>query len=140
MAAITFRSPDDTPAVVVGDNIPPGPLRDLLGEDEMSNQLRAYHAGGADEPQMFEITVQPNCGPPAHAHAEGEIMYVLEGEMHVGRRKLTPGCSVYIPGYTLYSFRAGPQGLRFLNFRARKDSGLITKDELVAMRRAPAPD
>jgi hypothetical protein len=39
-----------------------------------------------------------------------------------------------IPKYTLYSFRAGSRGLRFLNFRARANGIFISKDELTAMR------
>jgi hypothetical protein len=61
---------------------------------------------------------------------------VLEGEMIVGARRLTAGCSVFIPGHTLYSFKAGPDGLRFLNFRPHKVSGLITEEELAAVRKA----
>ena len=138
MPSITFRSPDDTPALVMGDLVPPGPLREKIGEGEMSNRKRDFHPGGPEALQMFEVEMEPNGGPHPHAHAEDEIMFVLEGEMHFGRRVLTPGCSAYIPAYTLYSFRAGPQGLRFLNFRGRKDSAYFTTEELRARQAAGA--
>jgi hypothetical protein len=134
MAKIEFRTLEDTPVYVVRDRVPEGPLREHIGESELDNQVRMYFPGSADELQMFEAILEPNCGPDPHAHHEDEIVYVVEGEMHFGRRVLTPGCSVRIPKYTLYSFRAGPQGLRFLNFRARANGIFISKDELMAMR------
>src|SRR5262249_59718587 len=96
------------------------------------------HPGGPDALQMFEVEMEPNHGPHPHAHAEDEIMFVLEGEMHFGRRVLTPGASAYIPAYTLYSFRAGPNCLRFLNFRARTASPFFTTEELRARQQAGA--
>ena len=93
-----------------------------------------YFPGGSDALQMFEVILEPGTGPDAHAHHEDEIVHVLAGEMHFGNRVLTPGCAAMIPAYTLYSFRAGPEGLRFLNFRARANGVYISKDELVALR------
>jgi quercetin dioxygenase-like cupin family protein len=138
MASITIRSPEDTPAVVTGDVMPPGPHRDKFDEAELRNTVRLYHRGGPDTIQMFEVEVQPNDGPRPHAHAEDEIIFVLSGELHFGARVLTAGSSVHIPGLTLYSFRAGPEGARFLNTRPRADATYITKDELMEMRKETA--
>jgi Cupin domain len=135
VAAITIRSPEDTPAFVPRDVMPEGPHRDKFSDGDLDNEIRPYHGGGPDTIQMFEVTVPPNNGPNPHAHAEDEIIYVLEGELHIGSRVLGPNCSVYIPGHTLYTFRAGPNGARFLNTRPRADSTYITKAELVAMRK-----
>ena len=138
MAKIEFRMLEDTPAFVLRDRIPAGPLRDHIGESELDNSVRMYFPGGSEQLQMFEAILEPNCGPDPHAHHEAEIVFVLEGEMHFGRRVLTPGSSAFIPAYTLYSFRAGPEGLRFLNFRARANGVFISKDELMAMRHSGA--
>jgi hypothetical protein len=61
---------------------------------------------------------------------------VIEGEMHFGNRVCTPGTTVYIPGRSLYAWSAGPDGLRFLNFRGGGDYTYITKEDLVASRKA----
>ena len=135
MPVITIRSPEDTPAFVPRDVMPDDSRRAKLSDGDLNNEVRAYHPGGPDTIQMFEVTVHPNEGPHPHAHAEEEIIFVLEGELHVGRRVLTPGCSVYIPGYTLYSFRAGPKGARFLNTRPRADASYLTKEDLNAVRK-----
>ena len=78
--------------------------------------------------------MEPGTGPDSHAHHEDEIVFVLEGEMHFGNRVLHPGECAMIPKFTLYSFRAGPEGLRFLNIRPRANGVYISKDELMQMR------
>jgi hypothetical protein len=110
-------------------------MREKLGEGELATAVRVFHPGGPDTLQLFEVNVEPDGVIEQHAHQEDEIIFVLEGELHLGRRVLSPGCSVHIPGLTLYTFRAGPNGLRFLNFRGRQDTTYITKDEIMAMRR-----
>jgi quercetin dioxygenase-like cupin family protein len=133
VAPLTFRSPEDTQSFVTGDVIP-DTLADKFGEGDLRLQVRAYHPGGPDALQLMEITVAPNDGPNAHAHEEDEIMFVLEGELHFGAHVVTAGSSVHIPRRTLYSFRAGPDGCRFVNVRARADDSYITKDELRTQR------
>jgi hypothetical protein len=60
-------------------------------------------------------TAQPAVAP-SHAHSEDEIIHILDGEMQLGRHRLTPGMSVAIPGNRRYGFRI-PSGCRFLNYR-----------------------
>ena len=134
MGAITIRSSEDTPLVVTRDVVPEGPFREKLGEGELATAVRVFHPGGPEELQLFEVNVEPNGVIDQHAHQENEIIFVLQGEVHRGCRVPTPGYSVQIPGLTLYTFRAGPDGLRFLNFRARQDATYISKAELMAMR------
>jgi len=95
---------------------------------------RTHHAGSDTELQMFEVRVPPGFVTESHAHDEDEIIFVLEGEMKLGARVLRSGSSAMIPGKTLYGFTAGADGLRFLNFRARRDSTFHTKEEFVAQR------
>jgi hypothetical protein len=45
------------------------------------------------------------------------------------------GSSAMFPGKTLYGFSAGPEGLRFLNFRARRDATFHTKEQFMAQRK-----
>jgi quercetin dioxygenase-like cupin family protein len=138
MPAIEFRTPEDTPAVALRDRLPEGPVGERIRPEQLDNTTRMYFPGGPDSLQMFEVWVEPNCGPSAHAHQEAEIIYVLEGELHVGRRVLTAGCAVHIPALTLYSFQAGPEGLRFLNFRARANGVFVSKEELLEKRKEAA--
>jgi quercetin dioxygenase-like cupin family protein len=95
--------------------------------------------GGPSELELFEIRLNPNHENESHAHVEDEILYVLEGSLIFGRRELRAGSAVLIPGSTLYSFKTGENGARFLNFRPRKaERVVIWKDELLAERKAQA--
>ena len=51
-----------------------------------------------------------------------------------GRRVCGGGSSFFIPGNTLYGFRAGSAGCRYLNFRARADTTFFTKEDFVGSR------
>jgi uncharacterized cupin superfamily protein len=102
--------------------------------EELDGLRRIQQPGSEDELQLFEIRVQPNVTAAAHAHAEDEIIYVVSGELTFGSQVLTAGHSVYIPGMTLYSFRSGPEGTHFLNFRGRQDLTYFRKSEFLEMR------
>ena len=52
-----------------------------------------------------------------HSHSADEIIFVIEGEMLMGQRRLPPGTAVAIDGATRYRFGASDDGLAFLNFR-----------------------
>ncbi|HZP28332.1 MAG TPA: cupin domain-containing protein [Acidimicrobiia bacterium] len=133
MPPLRISRPESTPQVVTGDVVS-GEMRAKLGDGDLGTAVRTYHPGSESELQLFEVAVEPDALIGQHAHGEDEIIYVLDGELRLGRQVLTRGASVYIPGGTLYSFRAGPEGLRFLNFRARQDRTYLTKQELVANR------
>lgn len=52
-----------------------------------------------------------------HYHTANEIIYLLDGEMHVGRRVLLPGTALAIDANTPYGFGTGEEGLSFILFR-----------------------
>lgn len=101
--------------------------------------VRYHHPGSETELQLFEVWFPAGHVVKAHAHRTDEVVWVLEGELHLGARLLRPGTSVYLPGLTLYGFTAGPEGLRILNFRATKEIGTISKEQLLLERAASEP-
>jgi redox-sensitive bicupin YhaK (pirin superfamily) len=103
-------------------------------EEQDTQEMRMYFPGGPEDLQLFEVRVQPGGRTQAHAHTESEIIYVLEGDVEFGGRSFPAGSAINVPGETLYSFRAGPNGLRFLNFRGRRDFTFISKDDFMAER------
>jgi mannose-6-phosphate isomerase-like protein (cupin superfamily) len=108
------------------DRVPPAELH--------HQSVGYYFPGGPDECQLFEVRCDPDKQFNPHAHEEDEIMFVLEGELHLGRQVFYAGSALFIPGRTLYAFRSGPEGLTFLNFRPRADRTYISRAELVAAR------
>ena len=101
-----------------------------------TNKSKVHLEGSDTEPHLFEPGFAPNTGAEPHAHGVDEVFHIIEGELHFGRQVYPVGSSVYIPAYTLYSFTAGDEGCRFLNFRARRDSSTYSKEELVEYLRA----
>lgn len=53
-----------------------------------------------------------------HSHSEDEIIFIVSGQIRLGRKLFPEGTAIAIPGDTLYSFTAGPDGMAFVNFRA----------------------
>lgn len=107
---------------------------DVADDDLRDGAIRVHHAGSETAPYMHEVRVPPNYETVAHAHREAEIMYVLDGEMRFGSRIAGPGSSIYISAMTLYGFSTGPAGCRFLNFRPREDTSLVTREQFAAER------
>jgi quercetin dioxygenase-like cupin family protein len=54
-----------------------------------------------------------------HYHTSDEIIFILSGEMVIGRRRLKPGTALAIDADTRYGFGVGEPGLSFVNFRPR---------------------
>ncbi len=131
--------------IVEADSIAWQPVREAVAPEvaarmsaaERDADVRILHAGSDDELQLFEAHIAANEEVSLHAHAAHEIIYILEGELLIGRKRLGPGASAFIAAQTLYGFRAGPQGVRFLNFRGDANTSFITRDEFLAARSAP---
>ena len=97
-----------------------------------------HHEGSATRPQLFEVELGPDQEVGLHAHEHDEIIYVVDGSLVVGQQVLRPGSSLAIAGGTVYGFRAGTDGVHFLNFRPCFDEGVLTVEEARARRRAVA--
>lgn len=107
-----------------------------VADDYPGQCHQIHHPGSESELQLFTVRLPPGDGFDSHAHRTDEIIYVLEGELHFGAQVIPAGSSVYVPADTLYAFKAGPNGLTFLNFRAVRDDTFITKAQFVAERAA----
>lgn len=130
MPAITFVRPGESTWV----------QRDQDSEHTASiiprtNRTQVHLQGSDTRPHLFEPGFAPNTGPAPHAHAVDEVFYILEGELRFGRQVYPAGSTIFIPALTLYSFTAGDDGCRFLNFRARLDPRTYTPAELVEILR-----
>jgi quercetin dioxygenase-like cupin family protein len=93
-----------------------------FNEEVLNSTVRVHEPGDEVTPQLFESILGPNIFVEFHSHASDEIVYVVQGSLELGKRSLGPGSSVFVGADTLYSFRSGPEGLQFLNFRPRKDT------------------
>jgi redox-sensitive bicupin YhaK (pirin superfamily) len=133
MAAIKFFDPT-TSAFMKPADVYPESLKQRLTAAEVADTSVRLHHGAPGKLQLFEIQLEPNLEISTHAHTDDEIIAVVEGALHLGRRVCGAGSSMFIPGNTLYGFRAGPEGCRYLNFRAQADSTFFTKEDLLEAR------
>lgn len=92
------------------------------------------HANG--ECPTCEVWLHENHFPPGeanpehadthiHSHTEDEIIFVTEGEMRLGAKLFPPGTALAIRADTFYGFTPGPNGLKFVNFRAHMPGDII---------------
>ena len=63
-----------------------------------------------------------------HRHTESEIICVVQGELDLGTRAIATGGAVGVAENVNYSFRSGPEGLAFVNFR-QADPFFIPKEK-----------
>jgi hypothetical protein len=67
---------------------------------------------------LFDVSSDEDPGRSrAHTHSADEIIYVVSGQMRLGRRLVPAGTSLCISGGTRYAQSAGPGGCTFLNYR-----------------------
>jgi quercetin dioxygenase-like cupin family protein len=128
MARIEFSGSDNEPFQRVGDFVPDD-FAVKLSAGELDSEVRYHHPGDDTRLQMFEIRAPAGASFNAHSHDEDEIILVVEGELHAGSHVVGPGGSMYVDGGTVYAFRAGPDGLRFFNFRPRRDATYHSRAE-----------
>lgn len=100
---------------------PPPKVFSQLAASELDSSMTFHEFGSANELQLAELEYVPGAEAVMHKHDDDEIIYVVRGVMLFGNKVLNAGSSVYIPGNTYYSFTAGADGLRIVNFRARCD-------------------
>ncbi len=130
MSKVKIVAADSIPWQLVADAVAPE-VAARMSSAERDADVRIMHSI-ADGLQLFEARIAANEAIALHAHAADEIIYILEGELLIGRKRLGPGASVFVAGDTLYSFRSGPSGVRFLNFRGHSNTSFITREQYLA--------
>lgn len=114
---------------------PPQVLPLIRDEELTGSRVKIHHPGTDEQPQLLEVQVDPDLELASHSHDRSEIIVVIEGELQFGARKCGAGASVLVPGGTLYSVRAGPEGARFLNFRGTADYTYYNEQAHLSKRR-----
>jgi len=115
-------------------SLTPEGMAGLFSPAELNSEITFHEPGSEQSLQLFEVKYQPGAAIAVHAHLIDEIIYVVDGSMIIGNRELGPGSSLFVAGNTLYQFRAGPRGLRMLNFRPSADTSFITREEFLKNR------
>lgn len=89
----------------------PGKVRS--GEPDVRYKVLTEPRGAIPGIQLVEFEAGHFEAP--HSHPEGEVLYVLRGELAIGELQLEPGAGAVIEKDTVYGpLRTGPQGASFL--------------------------
>jgi quercetin dioxygenase-like cupin family protein len=137
MATIEFTSTETNPWVRTRDALPPE-RHGEFSDGELDSEVRRHHDGGPDSLQLYEVRAPAGATFRPHAHHEEEVLVVLEGELHAGSQVVGVGGTMRIPAHTLYAFSAGPEGVRLLNFRPRRDQSYVTPAQLREIQQGTA--
>lgn len=113
------------PAVAAGAG---DPARHVLGP---GGWYRSGSSGGSQATWFADSTCEgcdvalfrverdtPGNRGRAHSHSADEILYVVEGTIHLGAHAVPAGAAVFIPADTRYAITCGDTKHAFLNYRA----------------------
>jgi len=94
-----------------------------------------FGQGGKNGMSLAHVWFGANFPLFRHSHpAYGDCLYyVVAGEISLGKRKLGPGSTFFIPNGMPYKYTAGPAGVELLEYRAGggvKGAPNMTLDEL----------
>ena len=131
---IRRQAPDNFP---IEDALDTMDYKDLLAEhaeqdvrDALTAMLQALIPGtavtplfvqrGNDGMGLVHVWFGPNCPLVRHSHpGSGDCLYyVLAGQLIMGSRVLHAGDGFFVPNGMPYKYRAGPEGVEVLEFRA----------------------
>jgi redox-sensitive bicupin YhaK (pirin superfamily) len=133
MGRIAIVRAEDAPRVFARDRYPEDLVQSFT-EGERDSATSTYFPRADEGLELLEITFPPGAEIRPHAHASSEVVYVTKGEIHMGSQVCPVGTAVFIDSMTLYSFRAGPEGATFLNFRGEPGGAAFSKDQFMAQR------
>lgn len=122
MAKVRITAPEKQPWQVSGLRPRTEAAKAIMPDGGPASGYKIREPGTECAPQLVELRMHPHEEVELHCHDQDEIMYILSGEMQIGARKVGPGTTIYIGGGVFYAFKAGPEGLHFLNFRSHIDN------------------
>lgn len=79
-----------------------------------------FAQGGTNGMSLVHVWFGPNFELFRHSHPKyGDCLYyVVAGELTLGKRRLGPGSTFFLPNGMPYKYTAGPAGVELLEFRA----------------------
>lgn len=89
-----------------------------------------FRQAGAGGFSLVDIEFGPGYLLPRHSHSTDCLYYIVSGGIEMGQRRLGPGDGFFLPAGQAYAYRAGPEGVKLLEFRhaARFDMQILEKD------------
>ena len=106
---------------------PPEFAQQAMAASRLTVPFRQEGPGGFS---LVTVDFGPGFLLPRHSHSSDCLYYIIEGEIVMGTRTLGAGDGFFLPADQPYAYRAGPQGVKLLEFRhqAAFDMKIYEKD------------
>lgn len=78
-----------------------------------------FRQEGEDGFSLVTVEFGPGYALPRHSHSSDCLYYIVDGEITMGKRVLGAGDGFFLPAEQPYTYTAGPQGVKLLEFRHR---------------------
>lgn len=117
------------------------PSAETAGRLEAASHLTVpFRQEGPGGFSVVRVEFGPGYLLPRHSHSSDCLYYIIEGELVMGTRALGPGDGFFIPAEQPYTYQAGPEGVKLLEFRHQSafDIKIYEKDLARFMDRAAA--
>lgn len=113
-----------------GANAAPSPTEFAERAMEASRLTVPFRQEGPGGFSLVTVDFGPGFLLPRHSHSSDCLYYIVEGQIVMGQRELGPGDGFFLPAEQAYAYRAGPEGVKLLEFRhqAAFDMKIYEKD------------
>lgn len=129
---------DDPTYTQEGANESPWPPEFAQRSMEASRLTVPFRQEGPGGFSLVTVEFGPGFLLPRHSHDSDCLYYVIEGEIVMGRRVLGAGDGFFLPADQPYAYRAGPQGVKLLEFRHQAAFDMKIHEKDMARYRAKA--
>ncbi len=98
-----------------------GSIEELFDERTVGTSSTAvpFRQEGPGGFSLVIVDFAPGFLLPRHSHSADCLYYIVEGGIAMGTRVLGPGDGFFVPAEQPYAYRAGPEGVKLLEFRHR---------------------
>jgi quercetin dioxygenase-like cupin family protein len=90
--------------------------------------------------QISFVQHPPDREIEAHSHTVDEVIYVLDGVLETGGRSYRKGSLLFIGANTVYGFRSGLEGLRWVFFRPNRPEVDIAASDIRPAAETTSPE
>jgi hypothetical protein len=98
----------------------PGTWKGRADEDEPGVRFKPFTTPFPVTPTGQLVEYEAGHFEPAHAHQEGEILILLEGDLVIGERAVAPDTVIAIDGGTTYGPLTSSTGCRFIRLHVER--------------------
>ncbi|MCR9097731.1 MAG: hypothetical protein NXI30_26225 [bacterium] len=126
--SFTEEGADDTPATE-------REMERMVAAGKLTVPFRQQGPGGLS---LVEIDFAPGYVLPRHSHSSDCLYYIVSGGIVMGKRELGPGDGFFLPAEQVYAYRAGPDGVKLLEFRTESAFDMKVFEKDMARYRAKA--